>query len=152
MDKWNSTHNLLWKTFMIKKTLQWEGYKGEVYQKWGNRKYLIKIPQIISEELWNETQKKVKKFEMKRRGRDKEIHLLKGLIYCSDCGGRLYKKGKKQNEFYQQWYNCKWYSKPQYEKDIIKWENGLKCDKSIKGNYINKDFLDLFVWDMLIKF
>ena len=152
MDKWNSTHNLLWKTTMIKKTLKWEGYKGEIYQKWGNRKYLIKIPQIISEELWNETQKKVKKFEMKRRGRDKEIHLLKGLIYCSDCGGRLYKKGKKQNEFYQQWYNCKWYSKPQYEKDIIKWENGLKCDKSIKGNYINKDFLDLFVWDMLIKF
>ncbi|MBC8305879.1 MAG: recombinase family protein [Pelagibacterales bacterium] len=152
MDKWNHTHNLLWKTFMIKKTLKWEGYKGLVYQKWGGRKYPIKIPSIISEDIFNETQKKIKKLEMKRRGRDTIPHILKGLIECGDCGGRLYKKGKKQNEYYQQWYQCKWYKKPQYEKDIIRWENGEKCDKSYKGNYINKDFLDVFVWDMLFKF
>ena len=142
MNKFNSTHNLLWKISNIKKLLNWDGYKGYTTQKWDNKRYPIKIPQLISEEDWDKTQLKVKSFERKRKGRDILPHILKGLINCGDCGGRLYKKGKKQpnSDYYQQWYQCKWYSKPQYEKDIIRWENGERCDKSLKGNYINKDF------------
>ena len=123
----------------------WDGYKGETTQKWGNRRYTIKIPQLIDEEVWDKVQLKVKSFERKRKGRDILPHILKGLIVCGNCGGTMYKKGKKQSDYYQQWYQCRWYKKPQYEKDRIKWENGMKCDKSIYGNYINKDFLDVFV-------
>ena len=151
-EKWNSTHNMLVKDSWVKSTLRWEGYKGLHHQKWGNKLYPIKLPPIISEEDWDKTQKKIKKFDRHRKGRDILPHLLKGLVDCGSCGSRMYMKGKKSKEYYQQWYQCKWYMRPQYEKDIIKWENGYKCDKSIKGNYINKDFLELFVWDSLMKF
>ena len=76
------------------------------------------------------------------------------LIYCKDCGSRLYQKGNKSSKsgVWQKWYQCKMYHRPQYEKDIIKWESGMRCDKSYKGNYINKDLFEDIVWESLFYF
>ena len=46
MDKWNNTHNLLWKTTMIKKTLKWEGYKGEI-SKMGNENIQLRYLRLL---------------------------------------------------------------------------------------------------------
>lgn len=138
----------------ISDILSYDGYSGKSTQKWGGKVYEVNIPPIIDVETQKSSFKKIKKIQSQRKGRDKELHILKGLLYCDDCNGRLYKKGKlnSKTSVYQQWYQCKWYNKPQYEKDIIKWENGLKCDNSFKGNYISKGILEEVVWDILFHF
>ena len=102
--------------------------------------------------MWNKTQKKVKDIRSKRKGRDKDFHLLKGKIYCESCNDRLYKYGSipKDSEYFQSWYRCKWNVKPQYKKNRIEWENGKKC-KDYKGNYINRYLFEIVVWDSLLK-
>ena len=143
------------KDFLIKfivNCLKYDGYKGETTQKWGKEIYKVSIPKIISKELWDKTQIKVNKIQSLRVGRDKEFHLLKGIIYCKECDDRLYKYGKlpKNSDYSQSWYRCKWSLKPQYEKNKLLWENGKKC-KCYRGNYISRQFLEVVVWDMLLK-
>ena len=132
--------------------LKYEGYVGKGKQIFKKKEYDFDIPQIISQKIFNDTQDKILKLTSQNKGRDKELHLLKGLIYCSDCGSRLYKKGSKSPNgtlVYQHWYQCSMYSKPQYKKQRIIWENGGKCDKSFRGNYINKPLFEDIVWDSL---
>ena len=64
----------------------------------------------------------------------------------------MYKYGKlpKNSDYSQSWYRCKWSLKPQYEKNKLLWENGKKC-KCYRGNYISRQFLEVVVWDMLLK-
>lgn len=143
------------KEFTIKQItdiLKYEGYVGKGKQTFKNKEYDYEVPQIINKKLFNNTQKKISLKTSQNKGRDKEEQLLKGLIYCSDCGRRLYKKGTKSpngTSVYQHWYQCSMYKKPQYIKQRIKWENGEKCDKSYKGNYINKLLFEDIVWDSL---
>ena len=150
-DKFNKNYQI---TF-ISNCLTYDGYKGETYQKWGKnpiKEYKITIPKIVSEELWDKTQLKFKKIQRNRIGRDREFHLLKGLIYCGNCDDRLYKYAKVPNgsNYNQSWYRCKWGLKPQYDNNRRLWENGKKC-KGYKSNYISRGFLEIVVWDMLFK-
>jgi len=141
-----------WSITFITNCLKWDGYKGETYQKWGKPSKLFKItiPKIIDEDLWLKSDVKLKKIQGLRKGRDKEDHLLKGIIYCKSCNDRLYNYSTTNHTTRQSWYKCKWGSKPQYEKNRILWENGNKC-KCYRGNYINKDYLEIVVWDLLFK-
>lgn len=153
--KINEKFNKEYKLKFLIDTLSYDGYKGETNQKWGKinpKIYKVKIPQLISEELWNKTQKKVEDIRGRRKGRDKDFHLLKGKIYCESCNDRLYKYGSipKNSEYLQSWYRCKWNVKPQYKKNRIEWENGKKC-KDYKGNYINRYLFEIIVWDSLLK-
>ena len=151
----NKKFNSEFKLKFIINCLKYDGYKGETYQKWGkpiSKSYKITIPQIISDEVWDITQTKVNQIQNLRKGRDREYHLLKGIIYCKDCDDRLYKYGKQpiNSEYIQSWYRCKWNIKPQYEKNRILWENGMKC-KGYKGNYISRKLLEIIVWDSLLQ-
>jgi hypothetical protein len=150
----NQKYNKNYRIKFITDVIEYKGYVGKHTQKWKGEVYDVIIPQIIDEETYSSSITKLKKIQSQRKGRDNELHILKGLLYCDDCDGRLYKKGKqnKKTSTYQQWYQCKWYNKPQYEKDILRWENGMKCDTSYKGNYISKGVLEEVVWDLLFVF
>ena len=72
---------------------------------------------IISEEVWNQAQVKMKtrakKYEHVNRGKDTKIHLLSGLVKCPVCGVGMYgnksikhkKDGTKYKDFF--YYGCK---------------------------------------------
>ena len=150
-DKFNKDYKLKFLTH----TLTYNGYKGETTQKWGKinpKIYKVKIPRLINEELWDQTQSKIEIIRGRRKGNEKEFHLLKGKIYCKSCNDRLYKYGSipKNSKYLQSWYRCKWSIKPQYEKNRIEWENGKKCI-DYKGNYISRFVLEMVVWDSLLK-
>ena len=154
-QKINEKFNKEYKLKFLIHTLTYDGYKGETTQNWGKinpKTYKVNIPQLINEELWDKTQIKIGVIRSRRKGRDKDYHLLKGKIYCESCNDRLYKYGSipKDSKYLQSWYRCKWNIKPQYEKNRIEWENGKKC-KDYKGNYINRFLLEIVVWDMLLK-
>ena len=139
----------------ISETLKYKGYVGKSTQTFKGVEYPFTIPSLVTEKVYNQTQNKISLQTSQNKGRDKEDQLLKGLIYCSDCGSRLYKKGTKSpngTSVYQHWYQCSMYRKPQYIKQRIRWENGEKCDKSYKGNYINKPLFENVVWDSLHHF
>ena len=56
------------------------------------------VPAIVSEELWDEANKRLKKrsAEVKRRQGPQNMHnLFTGKIVCEDCGGTFYKKENK---------------------------------------------------------
>ena len=150
----NKKYNKEYLSKFISERLRYEGYCKVTKQKYKGKEYDLLLPKIIEEDLFNKTQIKLEKVISKNRGREKEIQILKGLIYCKDCGSRLYQKGNKNSKsgVWQKWYQCKMYYKPQYEKDIIKWESGMRCDKSYKGNYINKDLFEDIVWESLFYF
>ena len=62
--KVNEKFNKEYKLKFLIDTLSYDGYKGETTQKWGKinpKIYKVNIPQLISEDLWNKTQKKVSK-------------------------------------------------------------------------------------------
>ena len=61
-------------------------YKGELRYK-GN---LYKAPAIIDEFSWDRIQNNFEKNKILNRRKNKRIYLLRGLLYCSKCGSRLY--------------------------------------------------------------
>ena len=146
----NKKFNKNYQITFIYNCLKYEGYSGVVYQKWGKKEYKITLPPIISKELFNKTKMKIQSIQSRRKGRDKEEHLLKGLIHCKGCDDKMYNYGTTNHKTKQSWYRCKWKQRPQYERNRLLWENGKKC-KDYKGNYINRWFMEIVVWDSLFK-
>lgn len=65
-------------------------------------------PPIISQELWNRVQERMKSQAKGRRMHTGVTHPLSGFLYCADCGGKL-KMGyvlDKKNNIYHYNFNC----------------------------------------------
>ncbi len=76
-------------------------YKGIVIKE--GKEYRSEHPAIVSEQLWqaaNDVLKPREKQESQLYGRDKHVHLLKGVLRCGHCGLRLtpYPAGKKDKQ------------------------------------------------------
>lgn len=46
-------------------------------------------PRIISDELFNQVQKRLSESQKKRRHRNNHTYMLSGVLYCGDCGERM---------------------------------------------------------------
>ena len=148
----NKRFNTEYQSSFLIKCLKYDGYMGTTYQKWGkpSKEHKITIPSIVSKDVWNKTQIKLKQIQNIRVGRDKVEHLLKGLVNCKSCDDKLYSFGTTNHTTKQYWYKCKWGSRPQYEKNRRLYDEGKQCTE-YRGNYINRYLMEIVVWDGLFE-
>lgn len=152
--KMNEKHNSNFSDVNFSRILKYEGYVGMITQKYEEFSIQTKIPQIIDKETFERVQLKLESWKKKRKGRDKYDYLLKGMVYCGSCGGKMYKRGSKnKNGLYHFYYICKNYGSKGYKNHYIsdeEWE--LNSCKSYKGNGVSFELIDELVWEFLFKF
>lgn len=99
-------------------------YKGQLYE----------CPSIVSKDDWELVQSLMKKKKNTKDTTNKYFYLLKGLLFCSKCGRRMY--GRKRKDLSDNQYIC---SSQRYQ--------GEFC-----GNRgINIDKIEKIVWNSLMK-
>ena len=84
----------------MKRWLVYEGYNGRINQKYKDFKCETKIVKLIDDETFRLVKEKIDKIYSKRKGRDNSEYLLKGLVNCGSCGGRMYKYGSESKKSY----------------------------------------------------
>ena len=145
--KMNDKHNLNISDVNYKRLLQYEGYVGKITQKYMELSFETEIPQIIDKKTFDEVIIKLNNWKRKRKGRDTHNYLLKGMVFCSDCGDRMYKRGSKgKSGLYHFYYVCKNYGSSGYKNHYIsdeEWE--LKKCKGYEGNQTNFGLVDELV-------
>ena len=66
-------------------------------------------PPIVDEETW-QTAQRIRENGRRRKVKTYDKGALNGLLYCQDCGARLYFKGSSNTEKYKGYYMCGYYS------------------------------------------
>lgn len=115
-----------WKDSVIYKILTNPIYKGErVFMK-----KTYNSPIIITPEVFDSVQLLLKKRNSFKDTNNKYFYLLKGLLYCSNCGRRML--GKRRSDMSENYYYC---GSKRYRED------------NCKSRSINIDILDELVWN-----
>jgi len=86
-----------WTPAKIHRTIKSTIYKGELYlNREKARKPLpksewikIEVPAIIDSEIWNVAQERAKTNKIFAKRRLKNLYLLRGVIYCGECGSKM---------------------------------------------------------------
>lgn len=116
------------------------------------------IGRIISDENFNEAQKKVSFISSQRKGKDKTFQLLKGYVYCGDCGSKMWKRisgsniedggrGKGKYDFY----GCSIPQRVRYKTNGVG-DVGIYCLSDSKSmNRISVQKLENLIWDVVFK-
>ena len=106
----------------------------------------MNIGRIVSDEIFEEVNKKIEYNKGKRKGNTKRNYLFKGMVHCGSCQNKMWIRGIK---FYG-YYFCKERNKVErqnfdnrFEK---KYDEGCNC---INENKIETDRLERVCWDML---
>jgi DNA invertase Pin-like site-specific DNA recombinase len=123
---------ILWRQNTLRKILKSTLYKGE-------RTYrehtIVRIPQIVSEELWNSVQGNFQS-HIGYVNATKYEYLFKSKVFCGECG-LMYKTESRQYKTYlASYYSC--YGRK---------DKGIKC----KNGQIRSKFLDEKVYDLLFR-
>ncbi len=173
-DKVNSKYDLKLTDVTLKRYLSWSGYNGRIKQKYKDFEVETEIPKIIDDETFKKVNDKLKSIIGKRKGRDNMDYLLKGMVYCSDCGNKMYKRGsvnrvsykrnkdgskrksygkklKYQRDFH--YYNCSVNGYKKINESVEEFESRKsQCKDSYKKNSINFGMIDKIVWKGLFEF
>ncbi|MDA1279428.1 MAG: recombinase family protein [Chloroflexi bacterium] len=90
----------------------------------------IPVPRIVQDELWNGAQSKLQANKAVSKRNAKREYLLRGLLFCAECGSRLAGKARNQERFYR----CN---------NVDKLVGSRVCN----GSYISADRVEQAVWD-----
>jgi len=72
----------IWHRNVIRQILVNPAFKGQ----WQYKEYIIPVPALVSPDVWEKTQIKLKEARRLWAGKSKNQYLLSGIISCSDCG------------------------------------------------------------------
>ena len=137
----------------LHRILKDEKYKGKYNLKWDGGEYTLNIGRIIDDELFEKVNQKIESTKGLRRGNIKNKYLLKGKVYCGDCGNRMWIRGGGKSTIEDKvyrYYFCKEKFKKNRHNYDSRFENKEKPNcNCIKENKISVDKLDEIVWDTL---
>ena len=143
-----ATKSTRWYPSVIRKILSNTAYRGELlYQQTervkgeGGRRTTtrqrpesewikIPVPRIVSDAIWNRAQSKLHENKAISKRNVKREYLLRGLIFCPECGSRLAGKARYKNRFYR----CN---------NVDKIVGSRICN----GSYIPAEPIERAVWD-----
>jgi site-specific DNA recombinase len=120
------------------------------------KEWEFNIGRIISDEDFNNAQEKILFITSQRKGKDKGFQLLKGYVYCGDCGSKMWKRrsgvslerggrGKGKYDFY----GCSIPQRMRYKTNGVG-DVGLYCESDSKNmNRISVQKLESIIWDVL---
>lgn len=117
--------DIQWRTNTVRKILTSTLYKGERNFKGDN---LVKIPQIVTEEVWNKTQL-IFSSHIGYINNTKYDYLFKGKMYCGNCGYIIGTRTEKRYSHLPSYYFC-----------TARREPGIECKS---GQFDSKVFDDL---------
>tara|TARA_B100000795_G_scaffold262275_1_gene239991 strand:+ start:2470 stop:4176 length:1707 start_codon:yes stop_codon:yes gene_type:complete len=158
---------------MIMKWLKYEGYNGEINQKYLDFKIKTKVPKIIDDITFKSVSDKIKTIYSKRKGRDSSDYLCKGLVYCGSCGEKMYKYGsvnrlhykknkdgsigdnyKKERKYVRDfhYYKCSQSDYKKVNETLLEYDDRMKGCGSFKRNSINLNMLDRVIWEGLFRY
>jgi len=110
-----------WCPSRVAETIRNPFYKGEYQSKWGT----IKVIPIVNESTWSYAQQRVKKNTTNSRRRTQREYLVRGLIYCGQCGSRM--TAKTHNKKYSYYF----------------------CNSGHSTSYLQAKKVDKLVWDLV---
>lgn len=85
--------NFKWQQAVVLRLLRNPIYKGEFRYK----DKVLKVPALISEKEWGRVQDQLKKNAINSTRNTKRFYLLRGLLYCDNCGRRFFGKIKESS-------------------------------------------------------
>ena len=137
----------------LNRILKDEKYKGKYNLKWDGGEYTLNIGRIIDDEIFEKVNQKIESTKGLRRGNIKNKYLLKGKVYCSDCGNRMWIRGGGKSTIegkVYRYYFCKEKFKKNRKNYDSRFENKeiINCN-CIKENKISVEKLDEIVWNTL---
>lgn len=136
----------------LNRILKDEKYKGIYNLKWDGDEYKLTIGRIVEDEIFQKVGEKIESIKGLRRGNTKNKYLLKGKVYCKDCGKRMWIKGggRETNGKVYRYYFCKEKYKQNRNNFDSRFENNSppKC-KCVKDNKISVSKLEEIVWESL---
>ena len=145
-----ATRSTRWYPSVVRKILSNSAYRGELlYQQTERVKgehgrrtktryrpesewIKIPVPRIVPDAVWDRAQAKLQENKMLSGRNVKRNYLLRGLIFCGECGSKLAGKARKENRFYR----CN---------NVDRIVGSRICT----GSYIPADRVERAVWDAL---
>ena len=100
----------------------------------------IPVPAIITTEIFELAQERLKKNKLHSQRNTVEITLLQGMIVCSDCGYSLYRTSTRTSKRKLYYYRC-------LGSDRYRYVNGRKCN----CRPLRQDYLDEIVWQKVLE-
>ncbi len=144
--------NAVWHSRTIKNMLTNCNYVGKVRYATKDEKRNFETDgahePIISTELYEETQRLVKKISTKSyTKRPKEDNYFSGVLYCAECGARLvthgdYKKDKNGNVYSDSGYRCSNYIKKLCKTGCVSQKNIEQAFREYINNIVDFDAID----------
>ena len=137
----------------LSRILKDEKYKGIYNLNWEGDDYQLNIGRIIEDDVFEKVGKKIESVKGLRRGNIKNKYLLKGKVYCKDCGNRMWIRGggyETSVAKVYRYYFCKERYKQIRKNYDDRFENTyIPLCECIKENKISVSKLDDIVWDTL---
>lgn len=84
---------------------------------------ILSAPPIVSEELWEDTQHRLKDNKARKGSNPRRCYLLSGLVYCPNCGSPMMLQGKTTKSGIRRYYICS-----QYQKALV-WAGERRCER-----------------------
>jgi site-specific DNA recombinase len=100
----------------------------------------IPVPAIITPEIFELAQERLKKNKLHSQRNTVEVTLLQGMIVCSECGYSLYRTSTRTSKRKLYYYRC-------LGSDNYRYENGRKCN----CRPLRQDYLDQIVWQKVLE-
>jgi site-specific DNA recombinase len=100
----------------------------------------IPVPKVITTEIFELAQDRLKKNKLHSQRNTVEITLLQGMIVCSECGYSLYRTSTRTSKQKLYYYRC-------LGSDNYRYENGRKCN----CRPLRQDYLDQIVWQKVLE-
>ena len=136
---------------LAKRVLGNEKYNGKlVYRTRNDGDFEIELDKIIDDDTFNKVNEKLKYVKGIRNINSKEIYILKGKVFCEDCGKSMWIEGsgKIVNGKSYRYYRCSSY-KENWKNKLYGRDGVAECKSGKRGNKISKDKLDKIVWSGL---
>ena len=140
---------------LISRVLGSKKYNGElVFETDKDGEFKFELEKVVDDEVFEAVIEKLKFVKGIRGGNSKEIYLLKGKVFCEDCGKKMWIEGsgKMVNGKSYRYYRCSGYKEFWKNKRRgIEVNDDELCDSGLRGNKISKDKLDEIVWNGLFR-
>ena len=140
---------------LISRVLGNKKYNGElVFETDKDGEFKFELEKVVEDDVFESVIEKLKFVKGIRGGNSKEIYLLKGKVFCEDCGKKMWIEGsgKMVNGKSYRYYRCSGYKEFWKNKRRgIEVNDDELCDSGLRGNKISKDKLDEIVWNGLFR-
>ena len=136
----------------LSRILKDEKYKGIYNLNWEGDDYQLNIGRIVEDEVFEKVGKKIETVKGLRRGNTKNKYILKGKVYCKDCGNKMWIRGggyETKGKVYRYYFCKERYKQIRNNYDERFETSETTICKCVKENKISVSKLEDIVWDTL---